>query len=175
MKRITIALTAASVLALAGAVSAEQALTEAQMDGVTASGSASGYAFSSGVGSNVFTSTLVATSTIGGAPVDPQAGVFYPVTAMVDTDALAVANAPAGGIFGAGRTSGFANGNLFADTASGYIDPNDANTIINPTAGIANQPALLSSGFAANTSAASSVLYPATAISSAAAASGMSF
>lgn len=50
MKRILMAIGAASILALAGAANAEQQLTEAQLDNVTASGTAIAVATGLGLG-----------------------------------------------------------------------------------------------------------------------------
>jgi len=176
MKHIAITLGAASVLVLAGVASAEQQLTSAQMDGVTAGGFAGGFAYANAVGPNVLTHATVLASTTGGPAVDPQAGVFYPVTSLVSTDAMAVANAPAGGVFGAGQTNGNAYGNLLSHTASGYQETNDDGVLlVDATNAWATVPGLLSSGFATNSSAAASVLDPATAGSNAAAAAGLSF
>jgi hypothetical protein len=178
MKRIAIAFGAASALVLAGIASAGQPLTSAEMDGVTAGGFAGGFASGTAFGPNVVTWGTVNAYTAGGPPVDPQAGVFYPVTSHVDTDAMAVANAAAGtatgGIYGAGMTTGHAVGNMFSHTASGYQDPATL-AVFDATTGFASVPALLSSGFATHSSSASSVIEPATASSFAAAASGMSF
>ncbi|AFL72103.1 hypothetical protein [Thiocystis violascens] len=179
MKNFAISLSAASLLVLAGVASAGQQLTSAEMDGVTAGGFAGGFAWGTATGPNVVTYGTVNTWTAGGQAVDPQAGVFYPVTSHVDTEALAVANAPTseggpgGGVYGAGATLGQATGNLFSETASGFQD--DEGVVFDATTGFASVPGLNSSGFATNSSAAASVLEPATAHSFAAAASGLSF
>lgn len=72
MKRVLMAIGAASMLALAGAANAEQQLTETQLDNVTASGTAVANAFAAALG-GFQAATVTATATIA------QGLLFVPV------------------------------------------------------------------------------------------------
>lgn len=151
MKRILMTVGAASLLVLAGAATAEQQLTEAQMDNITASGVAFGDAFASAVGADAYAATYVNTLTVSLGPAlpDPQFGSFDIVLAEVGVGAEAVT----GGIAALGVSAGATVGDVVSDTVS-YA------------ASIASAPAKLATAMSSNSSISFSFTIPSTAVSS---------
>ena len=97
MNKTLITLGMASALAFSVTVSAEQALSLAEMDGITAAGSATASAVADAIGAITSTYADTATSVVGGEPILGQVGKIYPISsgAAAMTEALAQSSAVA--------------------------------------------------------------------------------
>ena len=115
MNRMLVTLGAGTMLVLAAADSAEERLSFAQMDAVTAGGNAAAEALAAAYGVDTFTSTSTFTSVESFEVVPAQLGevnrILSTAVAASDAGADGIALATAG-------ASGVAEGDLLADTDS---------------------------------------------------------
>jgi hypothetical protein len=97
MNKTVITLGMASALAFSTMVNAEQALTLAEMDGITAAGSATASALADAIGASTSTFADTFTNVVGGEAIPGQVGAIYPIssTAAAVTEALAQSSAVA--------------------------------------------------------------------------------
>jgi hypothetical protein len=118
MNRFILTLSAASALVLAGAVSAGQPLTSAQMDGITAGGSATGSAYAEAYGVLTAINHAVTTSVIPtGNVYQGELGAIFELQSNADSGSDATAQTPyVGTAFGAGASSGQTVGTGLSDT-----------------------------------------------------------
>ncbi|MDJ0862652.1 MAG: hypothetical protein QNK18_11300 [Gammaproteobacteria bacterium] len=127
MNKMLVTLGAGTMLVLAGAVSAEERLSFAQMDAVTAGGNAAASALADAFGVDTFANTSTATNVASFEVVLPQLGEVNRIlsTAVAASDAGADASALANS-----GASGVAEGDLLADTSSdttALVDSNGSN------------------------------------------------
>ena len=157
MNKTLITLGMASALAFSATVSAEQALSSAEMDSITAAGSASASAVANALGAATSTFADTYTNVVGGEPIAGQVGVIYPVssTAAALTEALAQSSAVAtaagdagAATIGTGLSDTTATSSAWAD-ADGLVA-----TSMNTASGLATE--LFRGASAANASAANS-------------------
>jgi hypothetical protein len=178
MKIFVMTIGAAALVALAGSLQAEQELSAAQMDDVTAAGFAGGFSFANAVGANVFTNTVVETN-VNSVPfevenADPQAGEFFRMYSNVST----LSESVNGGVSSGAATGGTAVGDFESATASGFMSMDgegQAAGVVQATRTDANTGALSTYGRAYNSSTASSLLGVSSASSSATSASVVNF
>lgn len=161
MKAI-LTLTAASVIAFSGLATAEQSLSMAEMDSVSAAGFADAQAFADAVGVDTFANTNTVTSVVGQEDVPGQFGSIYDIIA----NALAEANAGSdGNALASGRGSGATVGSLLSDTES-FADVDTDTLAANPFAtSVARNVSVASSILRTNTASSSSLANSASSLS----------
>lgn len=136
MKKIFITLGMASALAFSSMVSAEQALSLAEMDGVTAAGSASAAALANAFGAQTSSFADTFTNVEGGEPIPGQVGAIFPIssTSAAVTEALAASSAVATAF---GNAAGATIGTGLSDTTAASEALADADNLIATSANTA--------------------------------------
>lgn len=123
MKQTLIALATASVLGFASAVTAEQELSLAQMDSVTAGGNAAAEAMADAFGIDTMTATTTAASVESLGNVAGQVGAIE----IIGSEAMAMSEAAADGVSVAmSGGAGMTEGTLLSDTTSASTALSDA-------------------------------------------------
>ena len=118
MKHMTLTLSAAAMLAMAGVVSAEDQLSAAQMDGITAGGIAEAVAAAEALGNTAAFEEVITAAAV--VPVDATAGelgAIYTILseAFTSSEALADDDAYALGI-AEGTASGSGDADVFSES-----------------------------------------------------------
>ena len=139
-------LTAASIVVLSAAASAEQPLTSAQMDGVSAGGSALAEAVAQALGNVATTTQTATTTTVQAVSLGlGQLGAIFDIQSVAQAGAASTSDGTA---IAVGEAVGATQGSLLSDTAS------VAQTFTDTTA-----PLPVAAAAAANTSIAASILF----------------
>jgi hypothetical protein len=152
MKKTFITLGMASALAFSAMVSAEQELSLAEMDGITAAGSASAAALANAFGAQTSSFADTFTNVEGGEPIPGQVGAIFPIssTSAAVTEALAASSAVATAF---GDAVGATIGTGLSDTTAASEALADADTLVATSANTAS--GIASSLFIGQSSAAS--------------------